>query len=301
MQIGGVLHSAARIGKISWAMKTARDRTWMITGVSTGLGRALAETALARGDRVVGTVRKEAARGIFEGIAPGRATALVLDVADEAAVRRVVAAAEEQTGGIDILVNNAGYGLVGGVEEASLAEIRAQFDVNVFGAIAVIQAVLPFMRARKSGRIVAITSVSGFVGWPSLGVYSASKFALEGVCETLAQEAAPLGIKVLMIEPGGLRTDFATRSRVETSRTIADYDATVGACRRILAEHAGHEPGDPMKAAQIIFDVATRANPPLRLLLGSDALGYARTKLEAQSAEIRAWESLSREADLPSA
>ena len=137
--------------------------------------------------------------------------------------------------------------------------------MNVFGAVAVMQAVLPFMRSRRAGRIINITSVSGLVGWPSLGIYSGSKFALEGICETLAQEVEPLGIKIVIIEPGGLRTDFATRSRVRTARIIEDYDATVGASRRILADHAGHEPGDPKKAAQIILEVATSDSPPLRL------------------------------------
>jgi NAD(P)-dependent dehydrogenase (short-subunit alcohol dehydrogenase family) len=270
----------------------------MITGVSSGLGLALAKAALARGERVVGTVRSEASRVAFERIQPDRATALLLDVTDEAAVHRAVDAAEERTGGINILVNNAGYGLVGGVEEASLPEIRTQFEVNVFGAVAVMQAVLPFMRSRRAGRIINITSVSGLVGWPSLGIYSGSKFALEGICETLAQEVEPLGIKIVIIEPGGLRTDFATRSRVRTARIIEDYDATVGASRRILADHAGHEPGDPKKAAQIILEVATSDSPPLRLLLGTDAVEYARRKLDAQCKDNREWEALSRSTDI---
>jgi NAD(P)-dependent dehydrogenase (short-subunit alcohol dehydrogenase family) len=278
-------------------MPASRPPNWLITGVSSGLGRALAEAALARGDTVVGTLRAPAACADFAALAPGRAIGMLLDVTDEAAVRRVVAKAEAQTGGIDILVANAGYGLVGGVEEASLAEIRAQFEVNVFGAVATIQAVLPFMRARRAGRILPITSVSGLVGWPSLGLYSGSKFALEGICETLALEVAPLGISLTMIEPGGLKTDFATRSRATTARIIADYDATVGQSRRILADHAGHELGDPAKAAQAILAIADAEAPPLRLLLGSDALGYARQKLAAQEAEIVAWASLSATSD----
>lgn len=282
-------------------MAASRPKTWMITGVSSGLGRALAEAVLNLGDHVLGTVRTEAARAAFAQIAPGRSVGMLLDVTDEVAVRASVAAAEAQTGGIDILVNNAGYGLVGGVEEASLAEIRAQFEVNVFGAIAVMQAVLPFMRARRAGRILNITSVSGLVGWPSLGIYSGSKFALEGISETLAQEVEPLGIKVLMIEPGGLRTDFAMRSRARTARIIDDYDSTVGQSRRILADHAGHEAGDPVKAAEAILIVATEVAPPLRLLLGSDALSYATQKLGAQSAEISAWASLSRTTDFDAA
>jgi len=279
---------------------TPRRRTWLITGVSSGFGRAVAVAALAAGDQVVGTVRTEAARAAFTAMAPDNAIAMMLDVTDEAAVHATVAAAEELTGGIDILVNNAGYGLVGGIEEASVAEIRAQFEVNVYGAVAVMQAVLPYMRARKAGRILAVTSVSGLVGWPSLGIYSGSKFALEGICETLAQEVEPLGIKVTMIEPGGFRTEFAKGSRIRTARIIDDYDATVGQSRRILAEHAGHEVGDPAKAAEAILTVAAEDAPPLRLLLGADAVGYTETKLKAQSAEIEAWREVALDTRFPS-
>lgn len=278
-------------------MKAPRPRTWLITGASSGFGLAIAEAALALGDRVVGTVRTEAARSAFDAIAPGRSVAMLMDVTDEAAVRATVVAAEKWTGGIDVLVNNAGYGLVGGVEEASLAEIRAQFEVNVFGAVAVLQAVLPFMRARRAGRILNITSVSGLVGWPSLGLYSGSKFALEGICETLAMEVEPLGIKVSMIEPGGFRTEFAKGSRVYAARLIDDYDGTVGNSKRIMAEHSGHEHGDPAKAAQAILKVAGEAKPPVRLLLGKDALGYTAFKLSAQQAEIDAWRAVSEDVE----
>lgn len=267
---------------------------WLITGVSSGLGLALADAALARGFAVAGTVRNDAAARDFEARAPGRARAWRLDVTDERAVHDVVGRVEEALGGIDVVVNNAGYGLIGGVEEASLAEIRAQFDVNVFGAVAVMQAALPYLRKRRRGRIVNITSVSGFVGWPSLGIYSGSKFALEGISETLALELEPLGVKVIMIEPGGLRTDFATRSRQRTARQIEDYEDTVGACRKLLAEHAGHESGDPARAARAIVDAAISDVPPLRLLLGEDALGYARSKLDGQRDEIERWAAVTR-------
>jgi len=268
-------------------------RTWLITGVSSGLGRALAQAVLEAGDRVAGTVRSEVARQEFEQLAPGRSRGVLLDVTDRAGILRAVGDVEGWAGGIDVLVNNAGYGLVGGVEEASDAEVRAQFEVNVFGALAVIQAVLPFMRGRRAGRIVCVTSVSGLVGWPSLGIYSGSKFALEGICETLAQEVAPLGIKVTLVEPGGLRTDFAGRSSARTARTIDDYAATVGACKRILAEHAGHEWGDPRKAAQAIVTVVEAESPPLRLLLGADAIRYTSGKLGALTDEMARWKSLS--------
>jgi NAD(P)-dependent dehydrogenase (short-subunit alcohol dehydrogenase family) len=267
-------------------------KTWMITGVSSGFGRAIAEAALKRGDTVVGTVRRDADKAAFEALAPGHATAMLLDVTDEAAVHATAAAAETLTGGIDILVNNAGYGLVGGVEEASLAEVRAQFEVNVFGALAVMQAILPFMRARRAGRIIAITSVSGLVGWPSLGIYTGSKFALEGLCETMAQELEPLGIALTMIEPGGFRTEFAKGSRMRTARVIEDYDGTVGANKRLSVDHAGHEPGDPAKAAAAILTVADLDKPPLRLLLGTDAFGYATYKYDAQMKEMAAWKDV---------
>jgi len=270
---------------------------WFITGISSGLGRALADAALNRGDRVTGTVRAAAARTAFLAAHPQRATVPLLDVTDESAVRAVVAAAEAETGPIDILVNNAGYGLIAGVEEASLSEIRAQFEVNVFGAVAVMQAVLPFMRHRRAGRIINISSISGLVGWAALGIYSGSKFALEGIVETLAQEVAPLGIHVTLIEPGGFRTDFAGRSRAESERQIADYEPSVGANRRILTQHAGHEPGDPAKAALAILKVADSELPPLRLMLGTDALGYARRKFDQYAAETKTWDAVSRSTD----
>jgi NAD(P)-dependent dehydrogenase (short-subunit alcohol dehydrogenase family) len=276
---------------------SSHGKHWLITGVSSGFGRALADAALRRGDQVTGTVRTEEARSAIMRGAPERAVVRLLDVTDEAAVRSTIAATETETGPIDIVVNNAGYGLVAGVEEASLAEIRAQFEVNLFGAIAVIQAVLPYLRARRAGRIINISSISGLVGWPSLGIYSGSKFALEGICETLAQEVAPLGIHVILIEPGGFRTDFAGRSRAESKCRIDDYAASVGVNGRILREHAGHEPGDPAKAALAILRIADVANPPLRLMLGADALGYAKQKFEQHAAEIEAWTALTQSTD----
>jgi NAD(P)-dependent dehydrogenase (short-subunit alcohol dehydrogenase family) len=254
----------------------------------------LAEAALRRGYRVTGTVRTAAARAALLADHEERLNIRLLDITDHAAVRTAVSATENETDVIDVLVNNAGYGLVGGIEEASMAEIRAQFEVNVFGAIAVIQAVLPFMRARRAGRIIHISSVSGLVGWASLGIYSGSKFALEGIVETLAQEVEPLGIHVTLVEPGGFRTDFAGRSRIETAGRIADYEPTVGANRNLLLQHAGREAGDPTRAAQALLELAAASEPPLRLILGTDALGYARRKFEQQAAEIQKWEPLSR-------
>jgi NAD(P)-dependent dehydrogenase (short-subunit alcohol dehydrogenase family) len=266
---------------------------WLITGVSGGLGRALAQAALARGDKVAGTVRKAADLDAFEALRPGLARGYLADMADEAAVRAVVEAAEADLGGLDILVNNAGYGLVGAIEEASLSEIRAQFEVNVHGPIAAIQAVLPYFRQRRAGHVITITSVSGVAVWAGTGVYCASKHAIEAITRTLAQEVEGLGIKVTNIEPGGMRTDYAGRSMVLTSASIADYDDGPGhAARRILGEHAGHEAGDPAKIAQVILTVADMEKPPLQLLLGADALHYATDTLTAFQAEIERWSDL---------
>jgi NAD(P)-dependent dehydrogenase (short-subunit alcohol dehydrogenase family) len=263
---------------------------WLITGVSGGLGKAVAKAALARGDKVAGTVRKAADLEAFEALAPGYALGFVLDVTDEAALRAAVDAAEAAFGGLDVLVNNAGYGLTGAVEEASLAEIRALFEVNAFAPIVAAQAVLPYFRGRRAGHIVNVSSVSGVAVWAGTGVYTASKFALEGVMQTLAQEVAPFGVKVTNLEPGGMRTDYAGRSLLKPATTIADYDdGPAHLAASILADHAGHEPGDPDKIARIVLDVVDMDTPPLQLLLGADAMLYASQKLSAFQAEMGRW------------
>jgi NAD(P)-dependent dehydrogenase (short-subunit alcohol dehydrogenase family) len=263
-------------------------KTWLITGVSGGLGREIALAAIARGDVVFGTVRKTDAADAFE-LLGGRA--LVLDVTDEAAVLAGVAEVEA-AGGIDILVNNAGYGLVGAVEEASLDEVRAQFETNVIGPLALLKAVLPAMRARRAGRIINITSVSGLAVWAGTGVYCASKWALEGLTQTLAAEVAELGIKVTNVAPGGLRTSFSTGSKAIVASKIADYDGLARDAERIMADHAGHEPGDPAKAAQAVLRIADEEAPPLHLLLGEDALTYAGYAAAGLQADIDAWKDL---------
>jgi NAD(P)-dependent dehydrogenase (short-subunit alcohol dehydrogenase family) len=264
-------------------------RVWFITGVSTGLGRALAETALTKGDTVVGTVRDPAARSSFEALASGRAHAALLDVRDGPRVQEVVADVTGRIGPIDVLVNNAGYGLEGAVEEASLAEVHDQFDVNVFGALSVLQAVLPSMRVRGYGHIINISSFAGLTAAPGVGIYNGSKFALEGISEALAKEVGPLGIRVTLVEPGAFRTDWAGRSLVHAHQRIADYDRTAGAFGRELAARSGKQIGDPRKAAEAIVTVVEAANPPLHLLLGTDALAAARQKIDALSAEIERW------------
>ena len=253
----------------------ASPRVWFITGVSSGLGLSLAKAALAAGDFVAGTARKEADRAAFKALDPQRALGLLMDVRDETAVKAAVSAAEARFGRIDILVNNAGYGLIGALEETSLAEMKAQFDVNVFGAIAVIQAALPAMRERRSGTILTVTSVSGLAAWGGTATYTASKFALEGATQCLAQEVAELGIKVINVAPGGLRTDYAGRSLVLSEQTIDDYDGLGHLPRRMLVAGAGNENGDPDKAAAAILKVLEAEILPMHLLLGADAVHYA--------------------------
>ena len=264
-------------------------KTWLITGVSSGLGKALAAAALAAGDRVAGTVRTTAAKQAFESSAPGLAHGFLLDVRDEAGIVQTVREVQALGSGIDVLVNNAGYGLVGAVEEASLAETRTQFDVNVFGPLALIQAVLPAMREKHAGVIVNVTSVSGLATWQGTGIYCASKFALEAIGETLAEEVAGLGIKVINVEPGGMRTDYASRSLMRAACKIADYDATAHQSERILAGHAGNESGDPAKMARAILSVVAMEAPPRNLLLGADAMHYATRRMGALLAEIGHW------------
>lgn len=271
--------------------------TWLITGVSSGFGRALAEAVLEKGNRVAGTVRNEAAKAAFEKLAPGRAIGVLLDVTDAEAVRQGVTEVEAKTGGVDVLVNNAGYGLEGAIEEASLAEVRAQFEVNVFGAVAMIQAVLPSMRKRRAGHIVNISSIGGLTTYPGVGIYNGSKFALEGISEALAKEVKPLGIKVTIIEPGAFRTDWAGRSMVHAETRIADYEETAGAFRRVVAQRNGHQAGDPRKAAEAIILAVEAEQPPLHLLLGPDALAAAGEKLGALQAEIMKWAPVSAGTD----
>lgn len=274
-------------------------RTWFITGVSTGLGRAIAEAALAAGDAVVGTLRKEDERAAFEGLAPGRSHGVLLDVTDEAAIGPAVDCIEREIGPIDVLVNNAGYGHEGLVEESSMADLRRQFDVNVFGAVAVIKAVLPHMRQRRSGRILNISSMGGIVTFPGISFYHASKFALEGLSEALGKEVKDLGILVTAVEPGGFRTDWAGRSLVRAPRAIADYDAIMNPVRERRQKMSGHQLGDPTKAAAAILKVVQSDNPPAHLLLGSDALRLVNEKMDALRADFDGWKDVTLSTDFP--
>lgn len=274
-------------------------KTWFITGVSSGFGRALAEALVARGDRVVGTLRDEAQRAAFSALSPGKSFGYLLDVRDHDEARRVVAKVEEEVGAIDVLVNNAGYGYEGSIEEATPEAVRTQFDVNVFGAISMLQAVLPFMRKRRAGHILNVTSMGGLMTFPGVGVYNASKFALEGINEALASEVKSFGIKVTAIEPGAFRTDWAGRSMIRAGRTIADYDSLLAPISATRAARSGKQPGDPARAAQAMIKVVEADNPPVHLLLGSDAVKFVREKIATLTNEIDTWEAVSTSTDFP--
>lgn len=272
---------------------------WLITGAGSGLGLALTKVVLAAGGEVAGLVRRPESAAEVEALAPGRARSFIADMRDAAAVRAAVEAAETALGGLDVLVNNAGYGLIGAVEEASLEEMREQFEVNVFAPVIAIQSILPHFRRRRSGHIVNVTSVSGLAAWAGTGVYCGSKHALEGIGRTLAQELAPLGIKVTNVEPGGMRTDYAGRSMRVTERRIDDYEATAHASERILAQHAGSEAGDPVRIAAAILQIVDAPDPPVQLLLGADAVHYATQSMAAFQEEFGRWAALSLSTGFP--
>lgn len=275
----------------------AASKTLLITGVSSGFGRALAEQALAEGHRVVGTVRGAEARQDFEALSATHAFGRVLDVTDFDAIEGVVAEVEESVGPVDVLVNNAGYGQEGILEESPLDAMRRQFEVNVFGAVAMVKAVLPYMRRRRRGHILNITSMGGFITMPGIAYYCGSKFALEGISEVLGKEIAPFGIAVTAVAPGSFRTDWAGRSMVRTPRSIPDYDALFDPIRRAREAKSGKQLGDPVKAARAMLAVIDSEAPPAHLLLGSDALGLVRDKLTDMAAEIDQWEALTRSTD----
>ncbi|KMO42068.1 short-chain dehydrogenase [Methylobacterium variabile] len=269
-------------------------QTFLITGVSSGLGRAFAEGALAAGHHVIGTVRRAADADAFAELASDRAHPLVLDVTDFDAIPEAVAQAERQAGPVDVLVNNAGYGHEGVLEESSLDDIQRQFAANVFGPVAMIKAVLPGMRERRRGHIVNVTSMGGFITMPGIAFYCGSKFALEGISEALGKEVAGFGIKVTALAPGQFRTDWAGRSMDRTPRSIADYNAVMDPIRTARQAKSGNQPGDPAKAAQALLALIAADNPPVRLFLGADALGLVEQKLHGMKTELAAWDKLSR-------
>jgi NAD(P)-dependent dehydrogenase (short-subunit alcohol dehydrogenase family) len=274
-------------------------RVWFITGSSTGFGRVLAEILLKRGERVAVTARNpDQIQDLVVGY-QDTGLALPLDVTQSQQIAAAVAAAEKFFGRIDVLVNNAGYGYLAAVEEGEENEARAMFETNFFGLVAVTKAVLPGMRARRTGHIVNISSIGGLVANPSTGYYAATKFAVEGLSEALAKEVEPLGIRVTAIEPGPFRTDWAGRSLKLAKAAIPDYVDTAGARSNQIAERSGKQPGDPVRAAEAIITIVEADQPPRNLFLGKIALDMAREKLTYYSRSIDQWEALSLETDFP--
>jgi NAD(P)-dependent dehydrogenase (short-subunit alcohol dehydrogenase family) len=269
-------------------MSTKQSRVWFITGASTGFGRELAKAALDQGDRVVATARKPETVADLQQQYPDHARAVRLDVTDSAQVKSAVQAAVDAFGRIDVLVNNAGYGLVGALEEVSEEQIRQQFETNLFGLLSVTRAVLPLLREQKSGHILNVTSVGGQVSFPTFGLYHGTKYAIEGISESLAQEVAAFGIKVTIIEPGGFKTDFGSRSLVRGKR-IPAYQPVY---ETLLKAFEGATYGDPARAAQAMLQVVESGEPPLRLALGADALHLIRGKFNVELEEYRRWEAV---------
>ncbi len=279
--------------------KQAAKPVWFITGCSTGFGRQIAKHVLELGYRVVVTSRDpEDVQDLAE---LGDVLILKLDVTERSQAEAAVKAAEDHFGGIDVLVNNAGIGYFAAVEESDEKEVRKMFDVNVFGLSRMIHIVLPGMRKRRKGFIINLSSIGGLRSFPALGYYNATKFAVEGLSEALWQEVEPLGIKVMLVEPSGFRTDWAGRSANETQHQIADYADTADKSIRHLRTLSGNQNGDPVRAAEAIVQAVESSNPPRRLLLGNDAYDGAMAKLDELREQFTAWEDVSRGADFPEA
>ncbi|WP_144150352.1 oxidoreductase [Paraburkholderia sp. BCC1885] len=269
------------------------SKVWLITGATRGIGAEIARAALAAGEKVVATGRSSSR--IEQSLGPtDRLLALTLDVTDHDQAVEVARTAVERFGRIDVLVNNAGYGLIGAVEECSSAELADQFATNVLGVAAVTRAVLPIMRAQRSGHIFNMSSAAGIVAFPGASGYCSSKFAVEGLTESMAQEVAPLGIKVTMVEPGYMRTEFLeSPSAVYAERVIDDYDSTAGAMRRGSRAISLKQPGDPRKLAQAFLTLASAANPPLRFVGGADSVSFLEQALATKREELETWRHLS--------
>lgn len=272
-------------------------RTWLITGSSRGLGRALAKAVLQRGDRLVATARRPEQLEDLVQEYGDQVRTVALDVTDAAAARRVVRLAVEEFGSLDVLVNNAGYANSAPIEETPDDDFRAQLETNLFGVVNVTKAALPVLRAQRSGHILQISSVGGRVGGtPGMGAYQTAKFAVEGFSEVLNNEVGPLGIKVVIVEPGGFRTDWGGSS-MRIPSVGADYEETVGKVNEFRRAADGAQPGDPDRAAQVIAGLVDLDEPPLRLLLGSDAVRMAEQASRSRAAEAERWGDVSRSTD----
>lgn len=278
---------------------SATKPVWFITGCSTGFGRAIARHVLSLGYRVVVTARNAAqVANIVTGY-EAQALVLPLDVTDPQQIASAVQAAQAKFGHIDVLVNNAGIGYFGSLEESDFEEARKMFEINVWGLAQMTRAVLPGMRARRQGTIVNLSSIGGIAAFPSLSFYNATKFAVEALSESLSLELAPLGMKVLIVEPGPFRTDWAGRSANQAPQTIADYHATAAARTAQSRASSGNQAGDPVRAAAAIVQAVEAAEPPLRLLLGQIALNFAELKIAALRKDFDGWAAVSAAADYP--
>jgi NAD(P)-dependent dehydrogenase (short-subunit alcohol dehydrogenase family) len=272
------------------------SKVWLITGSSRGLGRAIAEAALEAGHQVVATARNMIQLQDLKKTYGDQVATIALDVTNEIAAYNAVQSAVDLFGHLDILVNNAGYGNINSIEETSLTDFRSEMETNLFGTIILTKAALPFMRKRRSGHIIQVSSIGGRIGPIGRGPYAAAKWGVEGFSEVLDKEVGPLGIKVTIIEPGGFRTDFAGSSS-SIHDSILDYDATVGATARFQRDYNGKQPGDPKKAAQAILKIAEMSSPPLRLLLGSDAYNGALRNDQLKTQSDKEWGDLSKSTD----
>ena len=263
-----------------------KNKNWLITGISSGLGKALAQSVMENGDFVIGTFRQQSQANAFNEKYEGKGFAIVLDISDVKSIESKLEEVLAQFKQIDVLVNNAGLGFVGAVEESSMEEIRKVFETNVFGTLKITQAILPYMRKAKKGHIVQISSHAGLKAFAGFGIYNASKFALEGFSEALAQEVEPLGIKLTLVEPGPFRTNFAGKGLGEAAKIIQAYDETAGAFRRKLKSVDGKQEGHPVKASKAIIAIVNSTNPPLRLPLGKVPLTTIGMKLESVKEDL---------------
>jgi NAD(P)-dependent dehydrogenase (short-subunit alcohol dehydrogenase family) len=275
------------------------QKVWFLTGASTGFGRQLTEQLLADGAHVVATARHPDKLRDLTPRYPATLQVLTLDVTRQKTVDGAIADVLAHFGRIDVLVNNAGYGMAGAIEETREEEFLPMFETNVFGLVRVTQAVLPQLRKQRSGHIVNFSSIGGLVASPGFGFYNATKFAVEGFSEALAQEVAPLGIKVTIVEPGPFRTDFLGRSGVTARDVIPDYEPTSGKMRTYFHEQDGKQKGDPVRGARAIIDAVNSPNPPLHLLLGASTIDRLRGKLNALNADVDTWAETTRGADFP--
>lgn len=271
-----------------------KNKIWFITGISSGLGKALAQTVIENGDFVIGTFRNQTQADVFNNQYKDVAFALTLDITKPTEIEKAVKLVTDKFGKIDVLVNNAGFGFAGAIEETTTTETREIFEANFFGTLLLTQTFLPLLRQQKGGHIIQISSHGGFKAFPGFGIYNASKFALEGFSEALAIEIAPLGIKLTIVEPGPFRTNFAGSSFKQATKIIEDYNPTAGAFRERMKQVDGKQEGDPIKASQAIIDITKLDSPPLRLPLGKIAIASLRAKLDSVQKDINTYKDIAQ-------